>query len=447
MSKLTSRFSLGLKGRVRVPGDKSISHRAIMLSALAVGESRVTGLLEGEDVLATAAAMRALGADIVRGSDGVWRIHGVGVGGLTSPSQPIDLGNSGTSARLLMGLLATHDLSAVMVGDASLSRRPMGRVTEPLSKMGGQFEAREGGRLPIHVRGTDTPLPLEYTVPVASAQVKSAILLAGLNTPGRTVVRESVATRDYTESMLAHMGADITVQPWGEGGTGREISVTGYSELAPVDVEVPGDISSAAFVLVAASIVPGSDVVIENVGLNPLRTGLLDVLLAMGADIKLVDERTIGGERAGDLHVRAAKLKGITSLPVHPSTLIDEFPVLFVAAACAEGESYFSGLEELRVKESDRLSAMAAVLLGAGVALEEGAESLRIQGRYTPSGKVVAGGNTAITHLDHRIAMSASILGMVSESGVHVDDASAINTSFPGYSTLMTSLGAVFEGG
>jgi 3-phosphoshikimate 1-carboxyvinyltransferase len=424
-----------LNGTVKVPGDKSISHRSIMLSALAVGKSEVTGLLEGEDVLATAEAMRAMGARVERLGEGHWVVHGVGIGGLQTPDDVIDMGNSGTSTRLIMGLIASHDITVTMTGDASLRGRPMGRVIDPLTTMGAEFSARDGKFLPLTVTGSQNPMPIDYTTPMASAQVKSAVLLAGLNTPGVTTVRERVATRDHTERMLKSMGAAIE--------TGQEdglyvVRLTGQPELKPVNFEVPGDVSSSAFLLVAASIIPGSDITVENVGMNPLRTGIVHALKAMGADIEILNERTLGGEPVADLRVRAAQLKGVSELPVDPSTMIDEFPVLFCAAAVAEGTSRFKGLEELRVKESDRLAVMAAGLKANGVELSEFEDGIEIRG----AGGKVTGGGTVATHLDHRIAMSFSVLGQRSESAITIDDAAPIQTSFPVFIDLMTGLGA-----
>lgn len=406
-----------------------------MLSALAVGTSEITGLLEGEDVLATAEAMRAMGAVVERLGDGHWRVNGVGVGGLKTPDDVIDMGNSGTSTRLLLGLIASHPITVTMTGDGSLRGRPMGRVTNPLSEVGADFMARDDKFLPLTVRGTATPVPLDYTPPMASAQVKSAVLLAGLNTPGTTIVREKVATRDHTERMLTAMGADVHVQ---ETGGDRIVTLTGQPELKPITLAVPGDISSSAFLLVAASIIPGSDITVENVGLNPLRTGVVDALKAMGADIELLDQRTLGGEPVADIRVRYTGLKGVTDLPVDPSTMIDEFPVLFCAAAVAEGTSRFSGLEELRVKESDRLAVMAAGLKANGVELTEFDDGIEIKG----VGGKVPGGGTVATHLDHRIAMAFSVLGQMTEKPVTIDDASPIQTSFPSFTSLMTGLGA-----
>ena len=435
MVKLISSPNSVLKGKVRVPGDKSISHRALMLSALAVGRSEVRGLLEGEDVLATATAMRAMGATINRLGDGHYEVYGVGVGGLMSPDDVIDMGNSGTSTRLLLGLIASHDITVTMTGDASLRGRPMGRVMQPLSEFGAEFSARDGRFLPLTITGTADPLVLDYSPPMASAQVKSAVLLAGLNTPGRTIVREKTATRDHSERMLAAMGADIRVAD--EDGV-RVISIEGQPELSPITIDVPGDISSCAFLLAAASMVPGSDITIEAVGLNPLRTGVIGALTAMGANISIERESTLGGEPVGTLRVRAAALNGMTELAVDPSTMIDEFPVLFCAAAVAEGVSRFTGLEELRVKESDRLSAMAAGLKANGVQVEELPDGLVIQG----TGGRIPGGGSIETHLDHRIAMSFSVLGQMATAPVTIDDASPIQTSFPGFTDLMTALGA-----
>ncbi len=435
MPSLVSQSNSALTGQIKVPGDKSISHRSLMLSALAVGESRITGLLEGEDVLATADAMRAMGAIIKKMDSGEWRVNGVGVGSLSEPEDIIDMGNSGTSCRLLMGLMASHNITATITGDASLRGRPMKRVITPLTSVGAQFSARDEIYLPLTLKGTDTPLPIDYTTPMASAQVKSSVMLAGLNTPGITTVREEIATRDHTERMLTAMGADVTVTE--EDGY-RVIKLVGQPELKPITLEVPGDISSSAFLLVAASIIPGSDVLIENVGLNPLRTGVIDALKAMGADITVKNPRELGGEPVGDLHVKYTQLKAVTELPVDPSTMIDEFPVMFCAAAVAEGVSRFTGLEELRVKESDRLSAMAEGLKANGVELTEFDGGIEIVGN---AGKV-PGGAEVKTFLDHRIAMSFAILGQMAEKPVTVDDAEPIQTSFPTFVKLLTGLGA-----
>lgn len=426
--------SAPLTGRLRVPGDKSISHRALMFAGLAVGQSRITGLLEGEDVLATAAAMRQLGARIERSDDGSWIVDGAGVGSLLEPKQALDMGNSGTSTRLMMGLLASHAISATFIGDASLSGRPMNRVIDPLSQMGATFEASPGGTLPCMLRGASPAVPITYRLPVASAQVKSAVLLAGLNTPGITRVIEPVPTRDHTERMLTGFGAKLEVTE--ENGE-RVIAIHGEADLKPMDVVVPGDPSSAAFFLVAASIVPGSDLVIENVGLNPTRAGIVTVLRQMGADIEELSPREVGGEPVADLRVRHAQLKGVDVDPAIVPSMVDEFPVLFVAAALAEGTTRTTGLEELRVKESDRISVMAEALTLAGARVEEQEDGLTIHGtggeplRGTPDSASVA------TRLDHRIAMSMAVAGLISRDGVSVDDIAPIATSFPSFIDLL----------
>lgn len=428
----------GLAGAALVPGDKSISHRSLMLSALAVGESRVEGLLEGEDVLATAAAMQAMGARIERDRDGIWHIEGVGVGGLLQPESALDMGNSGTSTRLLMGLLASHDICATFIGDASLSRRPMGRVIEPLGLMGAEFTASPGGRLPLTMRGLVPAVPLEYRLPVASAQVKSALLLAGLNTPGMTRVIEPVPTRDHSERMLKGFGADLTVEQDGEGA--RIISLRGEAELKPQQIVVPGDPSSAAFPVVAALLVPESDVIIRNVGLNPTRAGLFALLRAMGGSIDFIDERVVGGEPVADLRVRGSLLSAIENDPADAPSMIDEFPIAFVAAALAQGCSVFRGLEELRVKESDRIAAMAAGLRMIGAQVEESGDGLIIEGT---GGEPLPGGGPIVTHLDHRIAMSFAVAGLASRNGVEIDDMRPVATSFPGFVGLLRGLGGV----
>ena len=430
-----------LKGRIRVPGDKSISHRSIMLGALAIGETRVTGLLEGEDVLATAAAMRAMGATVERIGDGEWVVQGVGVGALAQPRGPLDMGNSGTSTRLLMGLVATHPINVSFTGDDSLSQRPMNRVITPLSQMGASFDASEGGRLPLIVRGAAPAMPITYTLPVASAQVKSAILLAGLNTPGTTTVIEPVPTRDHSERMLKGFGADLHVKTE-EDGT-RVITITGGAELKPQTIEVPGDPSSAAFFLVAALIVPGSDVVIENVGLNPTRAGLIDVLVTMGGQIEKLNVREVGGEPVADLHVRHSALKGINVDPAIAPSMIDEFPALFVAASLADGETTTSGLDELRVKESDRLAVMATALIGAGAVIEEQADGLVITGSGGAPLPGTRPGFEVATHLDHRIAMAMAVAGLASRDGVMLDDTRPIATSFPVFEAMLDGLQAV----
>lgn len=425
-----------LKGRIRVPGDKSISHRSIMLGALAVGETRVTGLLEGEDVLATAAAMRAMGATVERTGEGAWSVHGVGVGALLQPQGPLDMGNSGTSTRLLMGLVASHPVTATFVGDASLSKRPMGRVIDPLSQMGAGFEASEGGRLPLIVRGAFPAVPITYRLPVASAQVKSAVLLAGLNTPGNTTVIEPIPTRDHSERMLRGFGAELDVAVEADGT--RIITIRGEAELKPQVIDVPGDPSSAAFFIVAALLVPGSEVLIENVGLNPTRAGLIAVLRQMGGRIEEQNRREVGGEPVADLLVSHSALHGIDVDPAIAPSMIDEFPALFVAAALAQGVTTTSGLDELRVKESDRLAVMAAALAAAGARIEEREDGLVITGT---GGDPLPGTEGPIaTHLDHRIAMSMAVAGLASRAGVEVDDTRPIATSFPVFQAMLDGL-------
>ncbi|GBH31408.1 3-phosphoshikimate 1-carboxyvinyltransferase [Sphingobium xenophagum] len=427
-----------LSGSVAVPGDKSISHRSLMLSALAVGESRVEGLLEGEDVLATAAAMRAMGADIERDADGIWHIHGVGVGGLLQPETALDMGNSGTSTRLLMGLLASHDLTATFTGDASLSKRPMARVTEPLARMGASFTTSPGDRLPLTMRGACPAVPLDYRLPVASAQVKSAILLAGLNTPGITRVVEPIPTRDHSERMLRGFGAELDVEV--EADETRIITLVGEAELKPQQIVVPGDPSSAAFPMVAALLVPGSQVTIANVGLNKTRAGLIDLLREMGGSIEVINPREVGGEPVGDLAVTASALKGVEPDPARAPSMIDEYPVAFIAAALAQGRSVFRGLEELRVKESDRIATMAAGLRAIGVTVEELEDGIIIEGS---GGAPLAGGGPIATKLDHRIAMSFAVAGLVSRDGVMIDDMAPVATSFPTFVPLLRTLGAL----
>lgn len=410
-----------------------------MFSSLAVGESTVEGLLEGEDVLATAAAMRKLGAHIERRDTGAWHIHGAGLGSLLEPHQALDMGNSGTSTRLLMGLLASHGFNATFIGDASLSGRPMNRVIEPLSQMGASFEASTGGTLPLMLRGVQPAVPIRYRLPVASAQVKSAVLLAGLNTPGITSVIEPVATRDHTERMLTGFGAQLDI---GEEDGARVISIHGEADLRPQHVVVPGDPSSAAFFIVAALIVPGSDLVIENVGMNATRAGIVTALRQMGGSIEELNAREVGGEPVADLRVRHSELTGTAIDPALAPSMIDEFPALFVAAALAEGTTTTSGLEELRVKESDRLATMAAALTLAGATVEENEDGLTIHGTGgeplpgTPEGAAVE------TKLDHRIAMSMAVTGLASRDGVTVDDTAPIATSFPNFTDLLSGTGA-----
>lgn len=424
-----------LCGAITVPGDKSISHRALMLGALAVGETRITGLLEGHDVLATAAAMRAMGANIRRDSGGTWSVHGVGVGGLLQPEQALDMGNSGTSTRLLMGLVASHPITATFIGDASLSGRPMGRVIDPLSQMGADITATPGGRLPLMVRGLCPAVPLSYRLPMASAQVKSAVLLAGLNTAGVTEVIEPEPTRDHSERMLRGFGADLTVEV-GADGT-RTIRLMGEAELRPQNIMVPGDPSSAAFFIVAALIVPGSDVIIANVGINPTRAGLIRVLQAMGGQIELTNAREVGGEPVADLRVRHSGLSGIEVDPAVVPSMIDEFPILFIAAALAQGRTVTRGLDELRVKESDRLRVMATGLAAIGAQVDENADGLTIIGT---GGAPLAGGATIAGHLDHRICMAFAIAALVCRAAVTIDDMAPVATSFPGFEALLASL-------
>jgi len=424
-----------LRGTVTVPGDKSISHRSLMFSALAVGESRIEGLLEGEDVLATAAAMRAMGADIERGGDGVWRVHGVGVGGLLQPQGALDMGNSGTSTRLLMGLVASHAITATFTGDASLSSRPMGRVIEPLSRMGADITSSPGGRLPLMVRGINPAVPIEYTLPVASAQVKSAVLLAGLNTPGITRVIEPVPTRDHSERMLRGFGAELTVE---DGLNGKIISITGEAELKPRHIRVPGDPSSAGFWMVAASIVPGSEILIRNVCMNPTRTGLITALKLMGADIVEVDAREVGGEAVADLRVRHAPLSAIEVPPELAPSMIDEYPILFVAASFAQGRTVARGAHELRVKESDRIATMRTALEAAGVRTEEYEDGLAIQGS---GGEPLPGNAPVASKLDHRIAMSMTVAGLGAAQPITIDDVGPVATSYPDFFQTLESLG------
>ena len=432
---ISPRPTAPLAGKIAVPGDKSISHRALMFGALAIGETRISGLLEGEDVLRTAAAMRALGAEVARGADGVWRVAGRGIGGLIEPADVLDMGNSGTAARLLCGILASHPIFAVMTGDASLRARPMRRVIDPLSATGARFAAREGGRLPLAVEGAREALPLDYRVPVPSAQVKSAVLLAGLNARGITRVEEPEATRDHSENMLRHFGATVTVEP---RGAGRLITLAGQPELRAADVSVPGDPSSAAFPLVAALLVPGSAVTVTGVGLNPLRTGLFATLTEMGADLTIANRRLEGGEPVGDVTARHGALRAVDVPPERAPSMIDEYPILAVAAAAAAGTSRLRGLRELRVKESDRLAATAALLAGNGVKVEIEGDDLIVHG--TPAGP--AGGATVATHMDHRIAMSALVLGLIARAPVTAEEAGFIDTSFPGFVALMNGLGA-----
>ncbi|WP_033070168.1 3-phosphoshikimate 1-carboxyvinyltransferase [Thalassospira australica] len=424
-----------LTGDIRVPGDKSISHRSLMFGGLAIGTTKVTGLLEGEDVLATADAMRKLGATVTRDEDGTWHVTGVGVGALREPDSVIDMGNAGTGIRLMAGIVATHPITTFFTGDASLCKRPMGRVADPLSEFGAQFITRDRGRPPMAVIGTDEAKPVTYTLPMASAQVKSAVMLAGLNTTGTTTVIEPKPSRDHTERMLRHFGVDVDVAVNDDGG--RTVSLTGPVEMKAADIVVPTDPSSAAFPMVAALINPGSNVTIRDVCLNPLRTGLITTLIEMGGDITITNEREEAGETIGDLVVTGKnRLKGIVVPAERAPSMIDEYPVLAVAAAYAEGETRMCDLEELRVKESDRLAAVAAGLEANGVIHRIEGDDLIV------TGGVVPGGGMVETHLDHRIAMSFLVLGLGAEKPVAVDDANPIATSFPNFETLMGDMGA-----
>jgi 3-phosphoshikimate 1-carboxyvinyltransferase len=437
--RLIARPAGPLRGTTAVPGDKSLSHRALMLAAMAVGTTRIEGLLEGEDVLATARAVAALGAGVERAAAGVWRVDGVGVGGFAEPEAPLDLGNAGTGVRLLMGLLAGHPFTAFLTGDASLRTRPMGRVMRPLERMGARFLARSGDRLPLAITGTSDLLPIRHEQSVASAQVKSAVLFAGLHAAGRTTVIEPEPSRDHSERLLAHLGAAIGVEALPGGG--RAITITGQPELEAADLAVPGDPSSAAFPLVAALIAPGSAVRIEGVGVNPLRTGLLECLTEMGARLELRARREQGGEPVADLEAEARPLHGIEVPAARAPSMIDEYPILAMAAACARGRSRFAGLAELRVKESDRLAAIAAGLSACGVAVEMGEDSLVVEGCNGPP----PGGARIEAHHDHRIAMSFLVLGGAARAPVEVEGAETIETSFPGFAPLMNRLGATIE--
>lgn len=425
-----------LTGTADVPGDKSISHRALILGALSVGETKISGLLEGEDVLDTAKAMQAFGASVTRHGPGAWTVQGVGVGGFAEPEQVIDCGNSGTGVRLIMGAMACCDISATFTGDGSLRKRPMGRITDPLALFGAQSYGRKGGRLPMTVVGAPDPAPVVYTPPMASAQVKSAVLLAGLNAPGQTVVIEPVATRDHTERMLRGFGAQVDVQDTPEG---TRITLQGQPELTGQVVAVPRDPSSAAFPVCAALIVPGSDVLVPGVSQNPTRNGLITTLQEMGGRIEVLNPREEGGEPVADLRVRASQLHGIEVPAARAASMIDEYPVLSAVAAYATGITTMRGVHELRVKESDRISAMARGLEANGVRVEEDEDTLIVHGAG-PDG--VAGGGLAETHLDHRIAMSFMILGLAANAPVRIDDGTPIATSFPIFEDLLNGLGA-----
>ena len=438
---MTSRKGGALRGVAEVPGDKSISHRALILGALSVGRTEITGLLEGQDVLDTAKAMRAFGATVTQHGPGAWSVEGVGVGGFAEPDHVIDCGNSGTGVRLIMGCMATSPITATFTGDASLRKRPMGRVTDPIALFGAQSYGRAGGRLPMTIVGAAEPVPVSYTTPMASAQVKSAVLLAGLNAPGQTVVIEKTPTRDHTERMLRGFGAEITVEDTPEG---HKITLQGQPELKAQTVAVPRDPSSAAFPVCAALLVPGSDILVPGVSQNPTRNGLFLTLKEMGADIEFLNEREEGGEPVADLRVRYSELHGITVPAERAAAQIDEYPVLSVVAACATGTTIMPGVHELRVKESDRIDAMARGLEACGVRIEEDEDTLIVHGMGPGN---VPGGATCATHIDHRIAMSFLVLGLASQQPISVDDGSPIATSFPVFEDLMAGLGATIERG
>ncbi|WP_296420378.1 3-phosphoshikimate 1-carboxyvinyltransferase [Pseudooctadecabacter sp.] len=434
---MTSRRGGPLRGEAHVPGDKSISHRSLILGAMAVGETRITGLLEGQDVLDTGRAMEAFGAEVINHGGGEWSVHGVGVGGFAEPDQVIDCGNSGTGVRLIMGTMATSDIAVTFTGDASLNSRPMGRVTDPLALFGCQAVGRAGGRLPMTLVGAKAPVPVRYVVPVPSAQVKSAVLLAGLNAPGQTVVIEKEATRDHTERMLAGFGAELTVEDTDEG---RVITLTGQPELTPQTIVVPRDPSSAAFPVCAALLSEGSDVLVPNIGLNPTRAGLFYTLQEMGADLTFENMREEGGEPVADLRAKySPDMRGIEVPPARAASMIDEYPVLSVVAAFAQGQTVMRGVKELRVKESDRIDAMAQGLRAAGVEVDEGEDWWIVTGRGFGN---VPGGATVESRLDHRIAMSFLVMGLATEKPMTVDDGGPIATSFPIFEGLMTGLGA-----
>ncbi len=439
MTRLVAHPSTALSGRVSVPGDKSISHRALIFGALAVGETRIDGLLEGEDVRATARILGQLGAEVRRDAAGCWRVRGVGIGGLAEPDDLLDFGNSGTAARLLLGVLAGHPFTAFATGDASLRRRPMGRVIDPLTRMGASFIARSAGRLPLAITGAAAPAPQVYRLPVASAQVKSAVLLAGLSAPGETIAIEPEPTRDHSERMLRAFGAELRVE---DGPEGRAVTLLGQPELTATPVAVPGDPSSAAFPLVAGLICDRSELTLPAVGVNPLRAGLFETLAEMGADLTLENRRELAGEPVADLRVRTSALKGVEVPPGRAPAMIDEYPVLAVAAAYAQGTSVFRGLGELRVKESDRLAAVARGLAACGVAVEETEDSLTVLGRGPGT---VPGGAEIAADLDHRIAMAFLVLGLAAQAPVTIDDGRTIETSFPGFASLLRGLGAEIE--
>ena len=434
---MTSHKCTGLSGVVEVPGDKSISHRSLIFGAMALGKTEISGLLEGQDVLDTAKAMEAFGASVTNHGDGNWTVHGVGVGGFSEPDGVIDCGNSGTGVRLIMGAMATHDMTATFTGDASLNKRPMARVTDPIALFGAEAYGRKGGRLPMTIVGAKHPVPVRYTVPMPSAQVKSAVMLAGLNAPGETVIIEKEATRDHTERMLVGFGAEVDVEITAEG---RVITLRGYPELKPQTISVPRDPSSAAFPVCAALITEGSDILVPNIGLNPTRAGLYTTLREMGADLVFENERLEGGEPVADLRAKfSPNMKGIEVPPDRAASMIDEYPILSVVASFAEGDTIMRGVKELRVKESDRIDAMAKGLRTNGMDIDEGEDWWIIHGKGMGN---VPGGGLAETFLDHRIAMSFLILGMGSEKPVHIDDGGPIVTSFPNFEPLMSALGA-----
>ena len=434
---MTSHKCTGLSGVVEVPGDKSISHRSLIFGAMALGKTEISGLLEGQDVLDTAKAMEAFGASVTNHGDGNWTVHGVGVGGFSEPDGVIDCGNSATGVRLIMGAMATHDMTATFTGDASLNKRPMARVTDPIALFGAEAYGRKGGRLPMTIVGAKHPVPVRYTVPMPSAQVKSAVMLAGLNAPGETVIIEKEATRDHTERMLVGFGAEVDVEITAEG---RVITLRGYPELKPQTISVPRDPSSAAFPVCAALITEGSDILVPNIGLNPTRAGLYTTLREMGADLVFENERIEGGEPVADLRAKfSPNMKGIEVPPERAASMIDEYPILSVVASFAEGETIMRGVKELRVKESDRIDAMAKGLRANGMDIDEGEDWWIIHGKGMGN---VPGGGLAETFLDHRIAMSFLILGMGSEKPVHIDDGGPIVTSFPNFEPLMSALGA-----
>jgi len=432
---ITTQKSTGLQGQLRAPSDKSISHRALILGTSCIGETTISNLLEAEDIMATADAMRALGGYIEKMDNADWLVRGVGTGGLSQPAKALDFGNSGTGIRLCLGLIASHNMTVDFTGDSSLSKRPMGRVLNPLADIGATV-VNDNTRLPLTLKGASNPLPIEYTLPVASAQVKTAILLAGLNTPGTMTVIEPEATRDHTERMLSYFGAEVNIEPFENG---RRIQLTGQPELQPGHINVPADPSSAAFPIVAALIVPGSDILLTDVMLNPTRTGLITTLKEMGGNIKILNQRDEGGETIGDLRVKTSDLKGVTVPADRAPSMIDEYPVLSIAAAFASGKTHMTGLAELRVKESDRLAAVAAGLKACGVKHDEGKDDLTVYGSDS-----VAGGGLIKTHMDHRIAMAFLIMGLGSEKPVTIDDGAIIATSFPGFVEKMTALGATF---